>query len=64
MIDIKLIRENPKRFIKAAADKKIEVDSDRLLEVDSKLGAAKKGLQDIATEKNSLGKSVPKRGAD
>ena len=64
MIDIKQIRENPKRFIKAAADKNIEVDIDRLLEDDSKLGAAKKGLQDIATEKNSLGKSIPKLVAD
>ncbi|MFH1370548.1 MAG: serine--tRNA ligase [Planctomycetota bacterium] len=60
MIDIKLIRENPERFKKAAKDKNIEVDIDLLLKVDAELSATKQRLQDIATEKNRIGKSIPK----
>jgi len=60
MIDIKLIRENPEKFAKAARDKKIAVDIDRLLAVDTELLAAKHRLQDIATEKNRVGKLIPK----
>jgi len=60
MIDIKLIRENPDRFKKAAKDKHFDVDIDRLLQVDSTLSDAKKQLQDIYTSKNRLGKSIPK----
>ena len=60
MIDIKLIRENPQLFKKAARDKNIEVDIERLLKVDEELLAAKNRLQEIATEKNRIGKSIPK----
>ena len=59
MIDIKLIRENPKKFIKAAKLKHFDVDIDRLLEIDGELSDKKKSLQDIATEKNTIGKSIP-----
>jgi seryl-tRNA synthetase len=61
MIDIKEIRENPERFKKAAKNKNIEVDIDRLLAVDTELLAAKQHLQDIATEKNRIGKLIPKQ---
>jgi seryl-tRNA synthetase len=60
MIDIKEIRDKPERFKKAAKDKNIEVDIDRLLAVDTELLAAKQHLQDIATEKNRIGKLIPK----
>jgi seryl-tRNA synthetase len=60
MIDIKLIRENPESFKRAAQVKKIDADIDKLLELDSRLKQAKQKLQDIATEKNSIGKSIPK----
>ncbi len=60
MIDIKLIRENPQKFKDAAKAKGFDVDIDRLLEVDSGLRTAKKQLQDISTEKNQIGKSIPK----
>jgi seryl-tRNA synthetase len=60
MIDIKTIRENPQRFKKAAKNKNIDVDIDRLLAVDTALLAAKQRLQDISTEKNRIGKSIPK----
>ncbi len=60
MIDIKDIRENPERFKKAAVDKHIQADIDGLLQVDAQLLEAKKELQDIATDKNRIGKSIPK----
>lgn len=60
MIDIKELRERPDVFIKAAADKRIEADVPRLLELDAQLKEIKARLQDIATEKNRIGKSVPK----
>lgn len=59
MIDIKLIRENPQRFQEGATAKGFDVDIDRLLAVDAALLEAKKKLQDIATEKNRLGKEIP-----
>ncbi|MCL5282600.1 MAG: serine--tRNA ligase [Planctomycetes bacterium] len=64
MIDIKLIRDNPDLFIQAAKNKRIDANIPRLLEVDSRLRDAKTRLQDIATEKNRVGKSVPKLSPD
>jgi len=60
MIDIKEIRESPEKFKAAAKAKRITADIDRLLQVDTLLAEAKKRLQDIATQKNQLGKSIPK----
>jgi seryl-tRNA synthetase len=60
MIDIKQIRDNPQAFIQAAQNKRIEADIPRLLEIDGKLKDAKAALQEIAEEKNRLGRSVPK----
>ncbi|MHC4960847.1 MAG: serine--tRNA ligase [Planctomycetota bacterium] len=59
MIDIKLIRDNPQKFIDGAKVKKVSIDIDRLLEVDAKLLENKQKLQDIATEKNRVGKEIP-----
>jgi seryl-tRNA synthetase len=64
MIDIKEIRENPQRFKQAAKNKNIEVDIDRLMAIDEELLSAKQHLQDIATEKNRIGKSIPKLAGD
>lgn len=60
MIDIKVIRENPEKFKKAAKDKNIEVDIDRLLDFDAILRSAKTHLQEITADKNAIGKSIPK----
>jgi len=60
MIDIKDIRENPQRYKNGAKAKRFEVDIDRLLDIDSTLLRCRQRLQDIATEKNSVGKSIPK----
>ncbi len=60
MIEIKLIREDPDRFKKAARDKRIHADIDTLLQVDAQLSDIKRYLQDMATEKNRIGKSIPR----
>jgi len=44
----------------AAKAKRIDVDIDQLLMAESELRESKKKLQDIVTEKNRLGKSIPK----
>lgn len=59
MIDIKLIRENPERFKKAAIDKHFNADIDRLCQIDEELRKTKSMLQEITTDKNSLGKTIP-----
>ncbi len=64
MIDIKQIRENPEKFKAACRAKKFDVDIDRLLEIDSQIKTARQQLQDISTEKNRLGKSIPKLPPD
>ena len=64
MIDIKEIRENPEKFKKAARDKHFDVDIDRLLDVDETLKSTKIKLQDLVTEKNKIGKSIPKLAND
>jgi seryl-tRNA synthetase len=60
MVDMKLLRENPEAYTRAAIDKRIEVDIPRLLEVDARLREARAKLQEIATEKNRIGKEVPR----
>jgi seryl-tRNA synthetase len=60
MIDIKLLRETPEAYIQAAKDKRIGVNIPRLLEVDGRLRDLRTKLQEIATEKNKIGKAVPK----
>ena len=60
MIDIKRIREKPDEFKKACKDKNFKADIEYLLEIDADLQDKKKKLQYIATEKNRLGKSIPK----
>ncbi|MHC4333047.1 MAG: serine--tRNA ligase [Planctomycetota bacterium] len=64
MIDIRQIRENPQTFKDGAKAKGFDVDIDRLLEVDDALKSAKQQLQDISTEKNRLGKSIPGLSGD
>ncbi len=64
MIDIKQIRENHEKFKKAAKDKNFDVDIDRLLEVDAKLRYSKAMLQNTATDKNRIGKSISTLSGD
>lgn len=60
MIDIRDIREDPQRYKDGAKAKRFDVDIERLLEADGRLLCCKQRLQEIATEKNSVGKSIPK----
>ncbi|MHC4629254.1 MAG: serine--tRNA ligase [Planctomycetota bacterium] len=64
MIDIKQIREDPQRFAAASKAKKFDVDIDRLIEVDAGLRSAKQQLQEISTDKNRIGKSIPNLSPD
>lgn len=59
MIDIKLIRQDREKYKQACKDKNIFADIARLLAVDDELREAKQKLQDIVTEKNIIGKSIP-----
>ncbi len=58
MIDIKQIRDDPDRFIRAAEVKNIDADIPTLLEVDERLREAGKELQDIRTVQNKAGKKI------
>jgi seryl-tRNA synthetase len=60
MIDIKQIRENPEKFKAACEAKGFEVDIDNLLQIHRELTDKKQILQDIVTDKNRIGKSIPK----
>ncbi|HOK67150.1 MAG TPA: serine--tRNA ligase [Anaerohalosphaeraceae bacterium] len=60
MIDIKLIRQNPQLFKDGAKAKKFDVNIDELLAIDATLLDVKKKLQEIATEKNRIGKEIPR----
>jgi seryl-tRNA synthetase len=64
MIDIKIIRDNPEPFKTACKAKNFYVDIDRLLQLDNDLRKAKTRLQEITTEKNTVGKSIPKLAGD
>ena len=64
MIDIKQIRENPQPFKDVCRAKNFYVDIDRLLQLDSDLRKVKTRLQEITTEKNTLGKSIAKLAGD
>ncbi len=64
MIDIKTIRENPQPYKNACKAKNFYVDIDRLLQLDNDLRKVKTRLQEITTEKNTVGKSIPKLTGD
>jgi seryl-tRNA synthetase len=64
MINIKQMRENPQKFKAACEAKGFGVDVSRLLELDEAIRFAKVQLQDFATEKNQVGKSIPNLSGD
>jgi seryl-tRNA synthetase len=64
MLDIKLIRQDPEHYKTAAQAKNFPVDIDRLLALDDELRSCKQELQIIATEKNRVGKSIPRLSDD
>ena len=60
MIDIKLIRENPDQIKKAAADKNMTVDVDRILAVDARRRALETEFNDLRHEQRTAGEKIAK----
>jgi seryl-tRNA synthetase len=58
MLDIKFIRENPKKVKEGCLKKGIKVDIDRLLEVDKKLRETLQALEDMRAQKNKANKEI------
>jgi seryl-tRNA synthetase len=58
MIDLKDLRENPDRYKRAAKLKRIDVDIDRLLELDASRHGLDTQRQRITAEKNAIGKQI------
>jgi seryl-tRNA synthetase len=64
MIDIKLIRENPERFIEAARLKNVDADIPALLDADRRLTDAQREMQDVRTRQNAAGKRIAQLKGD
>lgn len=64
MLDIKYIRENKEKVKEAAINKLVNVDIDRLLEVDSKIIELNQKLDEIKRERNELSSKMPTLSAD
>jgi seryl-tRNA synthetase len=60
MIDIKLFRENPNFFRDAARAKHVEIDLERILELDRRVRTLKSETENIAAQKNEASKRIPK----
>src|SRR5687768_15046232 len=58
MIDLKDVRENPDRYREAAKLKRIDVDIDKLLNLDSRRRALDAKRQQLTAEKNAIGKQI------
>ncbi|MCL2157817.1 MAG: serine--tRNA ligase [Oscillospiraceae bacterium] len=59
MLDINFIRENPEIVKKAAADKLMAVDIDRLLILDEELRDIIKKIEDLRSDRNRISKLIP-----
>ncbi len=59
MLDIKFIRENSELVKKAAADKLMEVDIDKLLSIDKKIRDISANLDLMKEQRNKLSKEIP-----
>ncbi len=64
MIDIKLIRENPEKFIEAARLKNVDADIPALLEADRLLTDAQREMQEVRTRQNAAGKQIAQLKGD
>ena len=58
MIDLKDLRENPEKYKTAATQKRIAVDIDRLVQLDSQRRALDSKRQQLTAEKNQIGKQI------
>lgn len=64
MIDIKLLREHPKYIQEAAKAKNVDVDVDRILELDQTVRALTQSFEQIAAQKNEASKKIPQASED
>ena len=60
MIDIRLLRQEPEKYIEAARIKNIRVDIPALLELDRELTEGRKQHQEARTQQNAAGKKIAK----
>ncbi|MEO1236827.1 MAG: serine--tRNA ligase [Planctomycetota bacterium] len=58
MIDLKDLREHPDKYRRGAADKQSPVDIDTLLQADAELRSLQTQSQQLAAEKNAIGKEI------
>lgn len=58
MIDLKDVRENPDRYREAARLKRIDVNIDRLLELEEQRRSLDAKRQQLTAEKNAIGKQI------
>lgn len=64
MIDIKLLRENPNAFRDAARAKNVDIEVERILELDRRVRLLKTELEGISAQKNDASKRITKATAD
>lgn len=64
MIDLKLLRENPNLFRDAAKAKNVDIDVDRILELDRTVRGLKGEVEAIAAQKNEASKEITKASKD
>ena len=64
MIDIKLLRENPEKIRQAAKDKRIELDVEHILEIDSRFTELGRVVQILREERNVLTKAIQGKPTD
>ena len=64
MLDIKYIRENSDIVKKAAIDKLINVDIDRLLKIDQQIREINQNLDALKEKRNKLSKEIPNLSAE
>ncbi len=58
MIDLKALRENPKRFIDGAAKKGMDVEIDRLLRLEEERRAAQTAMENLRAEQRKIEKEL------
>ena len=59
MLDIKYIRDNIEKIKDVAKNKNIDLDFDKLLKLDDKRKALTQKIEELRSEKNSVGKQIP-----
>lgn len=60
MIDLKLLRENPQAIREAAKAKNVDLDLERILELDRRVRTLKTELEGIKAQKNEASKEITK----